>query len=114
MKIIKSLKLKIMLHTTIDKATLLIGVLEIIKRQGNNDFSNKASLFLDNLFSYQIKGTIFIEIPEFYIKDLLKFFNDFTNIYSDYGCIGDGAIGDAMFNIFTDFDGNLIYHVDEN
>ena len=103
-----------MLQTTIDQATLLIGVLEIIKRQDNIDFSNKASMFLDKFFSFQIYGTIYIKIPELYIKDILKFFKDFTDIFGDYGCIGALAIGDAMFNIFTDFDGNLIYHADEN
>jgi hypothetical protein len=103
-----------MLQTTIDQATLLIGVLEIIKRQGNNDFSNKASIFLDKFFSYQIYGTIYIEIPKSLIKEIDIFFDEYVNIYGDYGCIGAGACDDSMINILTDYEGNIIFNPHEN
>jgi hypothetical protein len=103
-----------MISVQIDRIALLIGVLEIIKRQGNDNFSNKASMFLDKLFLCSCTLTIFFDLPKSLIKEIDKFFDEYIDVYGDYGCIGALACDDAMINMLTDFEGNIIFNPHEN
>lgn len=104
-----------MISVEIDRIALLIGVLEIIKREcRNDDFSNKASMFLDKLFLCSLSGSIFFDLPKSLIKEIDKFFDEYIHVYGDYGCIGGLACDDAMINMLTDYEGNIIFNPHEN